>query len=71
MILALAFPALISFLVYIAAALIILAALWYAITILAPGPIQNFLKVIVVVIGAIILAYLLLGFAGGGSPSLR
>lgn len=43
------------------AVLIVGAALWYAVDQLAPDPIKKFLKVVLVVLAAIVLAYFILG----------
>ncbi len=68
MVLAATLP-LFTFAIYLVAILIVGAALWYAVSMLAPSPIQNFLKVIIVLLAAILLAGLLLNWAGG--PALR
>lgn len=53
----------ITFVIVLVAVLIVVAALWYAINALAPEPIGRFLKVAIIVIGAIFIAYLLLGLS--------
>lgn len=53
----------ITFVIVFVAVLVVGAALWYAIHQLAPEPIAKFLRVILVVIAAVVLAYLLLGLS--------
>lgn len=56
-----------TFAIYLVAILIVGAALWYAVNQLAPSPIQNFLRVVIVLLAALLLAGLLLSWAGAGS----
>jgi cytochrome c biogenesis factor len=52
----------ISLLIYILVMLIVLAVIYYMINTLAPEPIRRFAIVILVVIAAIFLIYLLMGY---------
>lgn len=52
----------IQLLIYILVLCIILALLWYIINTLLPEPLRRFATVIVVVVAAIALIYLLLGY---------
>lgn len=51
----------ITIVIVLVAVLLVGAGLWYAIEELAPEPIKKFLRVVLVVIAAIVLAYLILG----------
>lgn len=53
-------------LLYVLIVVVFLVLLWYILSI-APAPISQWAKVIVIVIGGIILLYALISLAGGGS----
>lgn len=69
LLLALAFPPLITFLIYLVIAVLVLSIVYYVINKHAPEPIRGWAITIVIVIAAIFLIYFLLSLVGrGGSP---
>jgi len=53
----------ITFVIAIVAVLVLFSALWYAIGALAPEPVAKYLRVGIVILAAIFIAYLLLGLS--------
>ena len=56
----------IMLLVYLVVACILFGVAYYVINNIAPEPMRRWLTVILLVIGAIVICYVLLGFVGSG-----
>lgn len=68
MLLLLAIPGLVTILIYLVVVGIVLAVAYYIINSLFPEPFKRWAILVLVVIGAILLIYFLLGLVGGGGP---